>query len=46
MLRDHSRRTNRKIVDVAEAITASLTLLPSTPVGQDSDQDPFGSADL
>ena len=29
MIRDHSRRTNRKVVDVAEAIVASHRLLPS-----------------
>jgi hypothetical protein len=46
MLRDHSRRTNRKMVDVADAIIATLTLLPSTPVAQDSDGDPFGPVEL
>ena len=29
MIRDHSRRTNRKVVDVAEAIVASHRLLPT-----------------
>jgi response regulator NasT len=29
MLRDHARSTNRKIVDVAEAVLASYRLLPS-----------------
>jgi AmiR/NasT family two-component response regulator len=29
MLRDHSRRTNRKVVDVAEAVVGSHRLLPS-----------------
>lgn len=29
MLRDHARRTNRKIVDVAESILTSHSLLPS-----------------
>jgi hypothetical protein len=28
MLRDHARRTNRKIVDIAESIVASHRLLP------------------
>lgn len=46
MIRDHSRRTNRKMVDVADAIIASLALLPSNSVAQDSDGDPFGPAGL
>jgi AmiR/NasT family two-component response regulator len=46
MLRDHSRRTNRKIVDVADAIITSLTLLPSSPAAQDSDEEPFGPVGL
>jgi len=29
LLRDHARRTNRKIADVAEAVLASHRLLPS-----------------
>jgi response regulator NasT len=37
MLRDHARRTNRKIVDIAESIVASHRLLPGgrapTPIG-------------
>jgi hypothetical protein len=28
MLRDHARRTNRKVVDVAEAVLATHPLLP------------------
>ncbi len=35
MIRDHSRRTNRKVVDVAEAVVASHRLLP-TPQSADS----------
>jgi two-component system, response regulator PdtaR len=42
MLRDQSRRTNRKIVEVADAIVASLILLPSTPAAENSDGDPLG----
>jgi len=32
MLRDEARRSNRKIIEVAEAVTVSLNLLPKTPV--------------
>ena len=32
MLRDEARRSNRKIVDVAEAVALSVTLLPRSPV--------------
>ena len=46
MLRDHSRRTNRKIVDVAEALVASLSLLPNTPTAEDGDRDPLGPGEL
>jgi response regulator NasT len=31
MLRDHARRTNRKVVDVAEAVLAARALLPAEP---------------
>ena len=31
LLRDHARRSNRKIVDVAEAILATFSLLPGRP---------------
>ena len=37
MLRDHARRTNRKVVDVAEALVESRALLPRT------DRDATGS---
>ena len=33
MLRDHARRTNRKVVDVAEALVESRALLPRTDRG-------------
>ena len=33
MLRDEARRTNRKITDVAEAVTVSVRLLPAQPSG-------------
>ena len=32
MLRDEARRSNRKIVDVAEAVAMSVNLLPRSPV--------------
>lgn len=32
MLRDHARRTNRKVVDVAEAVLTSHALLPAPPL--------------
>lgn len=31
MLREQARRTNRKIIDVAEAVTVGVTLLPARP---------------
>lgn len=31
LIRAHARATNRKVVDVAEAIVASHSLLPETP---------------
>jgi AmiR/NasT family two-component response regulator len=39
MLRDHARRTNRKVVDVAEAVLASHPLLP-TAVPPTDEPDP------
>jgi len=36
MLRDQARRTNRKIVDIAEAVTLSVSLLPNVPSDQAS----------
>jgi hypothetical protein len=40
MLRDHARRHNRKMVDVAEEITSTHQLLPGTgrPVAPTSDE--------
>jgi AmiR/NasT family two-component response regulator len=35
MLRDHSRRTNRKVVDVAEAVVSSHRLMPSIAAPED-----------
>jgi response regulator NasT len=35
MLRDHARRTNRKVVDVAEAMLATLPLLPADSASVD-----------
>jgi AmiR/NasT family two-component response regulator len=32
MLRDEARRTNRKLIEVAEAVTLSVHLLPKSPV--------------
>lgn len=32
MLRDEARRSNRKIIEVAEAVTMSVSLLPRTPI--------------
>ena len=32
MLRDEARRSNRKIVDVAEAVAMSVNILPRSPV--------------
>jgi ANTAR domain len=32
MLREEARRTNRKVADVAEAVTLSVRLLPAQPV--------------
>ena len=31
MLRDESRRSNRKVIEVAEAVTVSVNLLPKSP---------------
>lgn len=44
MLRDHSRRTNRKIVDVAEAVLSSHRLLPSLRQGDEAEVDQTSSA--
>jgi len=33
MLRGHARRTNRKLVDVAEAVTTGYAILPARPAG-------------
>jgi AmiR/NasT family two-component response regulator len=35
MLRDHARRTGRKVVDVAEAVLAAHGLLPAGPASSD-----------
>jgi AmiR/NasT family two-component response regulator len=32
MLRDKARRSNRKIIEIAEAVTVSVNLLPRLPV--------------
>ena len=32
MLRDEARRSNRKLVEIAEAVTVSVNLLPKSPV--------------
>ena len=32
MLRDEARRSNRKLIDIAEAVTVSVNLLPKSPV--------------
>ena len=32
MLRDEARRSNRKFIEVAEAVTVSVNLLPKSPV--------------
>ena len=32
MLRDEARRSNRKIIEIAEAVTVSANLLPRLPV--------------
>jgi response regulator NasT len=37
MLRAHARRTNRKIIDVAEAVIASRDLLPGHRAGGPDD---------
>lgn len=37
MLRDHSRRTNTKLVDIAQAVSDSHTLLPAKPDTADPD---------
>lgn len=39
MLRQHARRTNRKIVDVAEAVVASHVLLPAPKEGSGQDRE-------
>jgi AmiR/NasT family two-component response regulator len=31
MLRDEARRSNRKVIEVAEAVTISVNLLPKSP---------------
>jgi AmiR/NasT family two-component response regulator len=36
MLRDTARRTNRKLIDVADALVASRSMLPARPEGADS----------
>ena len=43
LIRAHARRTNRKVVDVAEAIVASHQVLPSTsPAHRDYEEAPVG----
>jgi AmiR/NasT family two-component response regulator len=32
MLRDEARRSNRKLIEIAEAVTMSVNLLPRSPV--------------
>jgi response regulator NasT len=32
MLRDEARRSNRKLIELAEAVTVSVNLLPRSPV--------------
>jgi hypothetical protein len=32
MLRDEARRSNRKLIETAEAVTVSVSLLPRSPV--------------
>ena len=32
MLRDEARRSNRKMIAIAEAVTVSVNLLPGSPV--------------
>jgi len=32
MLRDEARRSNRKLIEIAEAVTVSVSLLPRSPV--------------
>jgi AmiR/NasT family two-component response regulator len=47
MLRNHARRTNRKIVDVAESILESHPLLPSQEEGssrKEEEEEPLGEA--
>ena len=44
MLRGHSRRTNRKVIDVADAVVSSHLLLPSPRRGDGADVDPASSA--
>ena len=44
MLRDHSRRTNRKVVDVADAVVSSHSLLPSPRRGDGAEVHPASSA--
>ena len=44
MLRDHSRRTNRKVVDVAEAVVSSHPLLPNPLPADGADVDPASGA--
>jgi AmiR/NasT family two-component response regulator len=34
MLRDESRRTNRKLIDLAEAVVTSLSMLPVRPASR------------
>ena len=38
MLRDHARRTNRKLVDIAESVMAMHRLLPSLRESVDADE--------
>ena len=45
MLRDHSRRSNRKIVDVAEAVVSSHRLLPSPQPGERAEVDPSSTVE-
>ena len=37
MLREHSRRTQRKVVDVTEAVVSGHRLLPARPEGTPTD---------
>ncbi len=46
MLRDHSRRTNRKVVDVAEALVSSHRLMPRNAASRDGEDLELGPAEL